>query len=149
MPATAHHIADLLPRVRKADHDEFAVSCSGTVENGLRLGLLISQQAYAGVTKGGVVAITGLYKPTLTCNFGVPWMVGSVTLEDRRIQKHFMRASRSVLGKYLADAGRLENWVDSRNTVAIRWLRQLGFTIHPATLYGPKKMMFHRFEIGG
>ena len=40
------------------------------------------------------------------------------------------------------------NYVDARHTDAIRWLKWLGFTLHPATPYGPFDLPFHKFTMG-
>ena len=37
--------------------------------------------------------------------------------------------------------------VDARNARAIRWLRWLGFRIHPAEAHGIQGLPFHRFEM--
>jgi hypothetical protein len=46
----------------------------------------------------------------------------------------------------LEDNPRLVNRVHARNSVAVRWLQRVGFTLHPAT---PEQNgeMFHTFEM--
>ena len=41
----------------------------------------------------------------------------------------------------------LVNWVDDRNTCAIRWLKWMGFTIHEPEPYGVANLPFRRFDM--
>jgi hypothetical protein len=43
--------------------------------------------------------------------------------------------------------GPLENWVDARNRLAIRWLRWCGFEIEAPAPYGPHELPFCRFSM--
>ena len=41
----------------------------------------------------------------------------------------------------------LRNYVDERNTMAIRWLEWLGFEILPVEPFGVEGLPFHPFEM--
>jgi len=40
----------------------------------------------------------------------------------------------------------LENYVDARHTLAIRWLKWMGFAMDKSAPYGPDGMAFHKFH---
>lgn len=53
------------------------------------------------------------------------WMLATDSLETEALA--FARGSRKVVDGWLAKYEHLFNWVDSRNTVHVRWLEWLGF----------------------
>lgn len=100
------------------------------------------------------VALTGEIDGEPVCLFGVvsadtpgegaPWMFGSSLIDKHAVA--FLKASRHVVATFLAEWDHLQNWTDARNTRGLRWLKFMGFTIHPAEPHGPKGLLFHRVE---
>lgn len=93
----------------------------------------------------------------LACVFGVaplrgllgkqaaPWMLGTPLID-----KHpsvLISESRKYVARMLSQYPHLFNCVDARNKRSIRWLKWLGFTIHPAAPYGVAQLPFHLFEM--
>lgn len=146
-PAETKHIEAMLGRIRQADYDEFAAGYSLTPERGLAIGLKVSTHCWAGIWDGKVIAIAGLNPISFLGDEAHPWMVGTRDLERPEIRREFLELSKSVLLHMLSIYPRLENWVDVRNRMAVRWLKWLGFTMHDPEPYGPKGMLFHRFEL--
>lgn len=142
--ATLDHANELAGRVRQADVDEFAAQ-DMTPWEVLKEGLTVSTLAWAGLRDGRVVCIFGIATPSILSGEGVPWMVGSEELDHCAYA--FLRRSRMVVGHMLTLCEHLENYVDSRNTRAVRWLRWLGFQIHEPAPHGPHGVPFHRFEM--
>lgn len=142
--ATHDHLCELCPKVRQADIEEFA-ACDRTVEEVLKDGLQLSTYTWAGLRDGSVVCVFGVASPSVLSGKGVPWMVGSPEID--RCAYAFLQRSRIVIQHMLSLYDHLENYVDVRNTRAIRWLRWLGFEIHPPEPHGPNGMLFHRFEM--
>ncbi len=74
---------------------------------------------------------------------GAPWLLGTDAVE-----KHgpaFLRRSRNFRDQLLTRYSVLRNFVDDRNTVSIRWLRWLGFTLlDPVEIRG---YQFRLFEL--
>jgi len=142
--AQPEHLCDICTRVRQADVDEFAAQ-GVTVESAMHTGLQISTYTWAGLRDGKVICVFGVASPSVLSGEGVPWMIGSHDLD--KCAKGFLPRSRVVLNHMLDLYPHLENYVDARNTRAIRWLRWLGFKIHDAQPYGKMGLPFHRFEM--
>ena len=56
---------------------------------------------------------------------GIPWMVASPLL--RQHKKLFIRYSKKVITEMFSQFDILCNYVDSRNTLHIHWLKHMGF----------------------
>lgn len=56
---------------------------------------------------------------------GIPWMVGSPSMLKHK--NLLMRYSKKVIAEMLEIFPVIANYVDSRNTVHIRWLKHMGF----------------------
>lgn len=79
---------------------------------------------------------------------GCPWLLST----SRLFQEHrarFLRESRHVVERLRRRFSYLENHVMAENTVAVRWLEWLGFSIHPAVPWGFAGLPFHRFSWRG
>jgi hypothetical protein len=58
-----------------------------------------------------------------------------------------LKYGRSKILEMLELCPKLGNYCDARYTAAHRWLRKLGFTVHPPEPYGPKRALFCRITI--
>lgn len=145
VPATAAHIAEMLPHVRQADIDEFLAINGSTPEQVLLTGLKISTFACAGLINGRVVTIFGVAPGSMIGGTGTPWLVGTDDLE--RYQRTFLRRCRNVVNAMLSVYPYLENYVDERNHVAKAWLHWLGFRLEESAPFGVKGLNFHRFHL--
>ena len=123
--------------IRPEDKAEFWAAAMVDPKDSLMPGL---GNAWSCLVDGEPVAVFGVTPPAMLGGAAIPWLVGSVHLNPRLL----LRPAREVLDGW--DFEHLENWVDARNTKAVRWLRWLGFTIHPAGPYGVMGLPFHRFE---
>lgn len=74
---------------------------------------------------------------------GSPWLLG--TDELARHSRSFLKGCLRHFPEVTNGFEFLENYVDARNTVSIRWLKWLGFVIMEPEPYGPFKLPFHRF----
>jgi hypothetical protein len=109
-------------------------------------GVRRSVMCYAVRVDGRLAAIFGLAPyGGLLSNIGVPWMLG--TPEVPRHRRILARYSKPYIASMLAAYPHLINAVHARNTVAVRWLRHAGFTLHAAQPYGPHGEPFHVFEM--
>lgn len=144
IPATREHIESMAARARKADVDELLAAAGKTPAQAMEDGLRISLEAWVGTADGEPFCMFGLASPALLAGSGVPWMVGTVDLD--RHAKVFLRHCRPVVAHW-AESFDLWNYVDARNTRAVRWLRWLGFTIHPSEPHGLQGLPFHRFDM--
>lgn len=145
VPATVAHIAEMLPRVRQADIEEFLAINGSTPEQVLLTGLKISTFACAGLINGRVVTIFGVAPGSMIGGTGTPWLVGTDDLEH--YQRTFLRRCRNVVNAMLSVYPYLENYVDERNHVAKAWLHWLGFRLEDAAPFGIEGLNFHRFHL--
>ena len=70
------------------------------------------------------------------------WMVCTPAIED--FPHHFAREAKRFINGL--DEPYLWNIVDKRNTVHIKLLKFLGFTLHDEVRYGPNNLPFIRFD---
>lgn len=145
VPATADHIEELIPAVRKADQDEFAAINGWDARRVLETGLRTSTFSVAGLANGKVVTIFGVAPKSMIGGSGIPWLVATDELE--KYQFAFLRRCRNGVNAMLSVYPYLENYVDERNHVAKAWLSWLGFTLDAAASYGNDGINFHRFHM--
>lgn len=110
--------------------DELEVLRMGRISDpylALAEGVEESEVSLAAYTDHGVACLVGVYKASLLGREGYIWLLGHSDLE--RYAVRFLKESRRVLAALLADYTLLENYVDAENTLTLRWLEWLGFTI--------------------
>lgn len=101
---------------------------------------------YAFTVKGelaciiGVVPALGMFDP-----YGIPWMLGTDVVS--RSQRALMRTCRPYIRQMLQAYPTLFNYVHAQNHRAVRWLKCVGFLLHPAEPYGPLSAPFHLFTM--
>lgn len=145
VPATAAHIAQIIPRVRHADIEEFSAMNGWSPERVLDCGLRTSTFSCAGLVNGVVVTIFGVAPKSMISGSGLPWLVGTDDLV--KYQFSFLCRCRVGVNAMLDVYPRLENYVDERNHVAKAWLHWLGFRLDDPAPYGELGMNFHRFHM--
>ena len=140
--ATQEDIDAVLRTVRQENIAELEVLGVG-VDYSLVWSLENSSEACVAVIDGEVVCAFGVV-PTPKKGVGVPWMMGTSTIDRHSIA--FLRASKMVLTDMFKRWDLLVNDADTRNLRGLRWLKFMGFTIHEAEPLGERQLMFHRFE---
>lgn len=144
-PLRAGDVEALLEGMRQADREE-VTAASGSVEHALLEGVRNSNWVQAATIDGGLACIFGCAPlDGLLGRRGVPWMLGTDLLD--RHPSALMRHCRGYVAGMTDTYPHLLNFVDARNTRSIRWLKRLGFTVHPATPYGVQQLPFHLFEM--
>lgn len=89
--------------------------------------VLDSRVALAAYTDRGIACVVGVSKPSLLGDDACIWMLGHQDLEKYSVR--FLKESRRVLAQILENYRLVENYVDAENTLTLRWLEWLGFTI--------------------
>jgi hypothetical protein len=142
-PATA---ADALALVlRKADRDEVEALTGRDPREALVASVERSASAWAGVADGELVCLFGVVPVSLVGVTGIPWLLGSEFV--MRYGRPFLRRNRAWLREMLREFPVLRNVVDARNTVSIRWLGWLGFTLGAPQPMGVRGLPFIPFEM--
>lgn len=144
VPAKVRDIARIVVDVRDADRAELLAGWSYTPQRALEYGLRYSSHVWTGFIDYEPVCMFGVVPRSLVGGRGVPWLIG--TNRMLRHQFTFLRRCRPYLRQMQEHYSNLENFVDERNTAAIRWLGWLGFTIHEARPMGKQLRPFHRFD---
>ena len=137
-------IPGIASRVRKADADEFWASTGMTAEQTIVLGAHTG--AHVGMADGVPFCVFGVSQASLIGSVGIPWMVGTVELDHHAYG--FLKHCRPVVDRWADRFDLLVNYVDARNTRAIRWLKWLGFEFGEPEPYGWLGMPFIRFWRG-
>lgn len=143
LPLTLDDIDAIEPLVRQADRDEITEALGIPMREALTDGIQQSLKASMIVVDGHVVAVFGDAAFSLLGGLGVPWLISTVHVE--RFPRAFLAVCKPEVAEMLTRHAELINYVDVRNTVAIRWLRWLGFQFDDPEPYGPKGMLFQRF----
>lgn len=127
----------MLPTVRQADIDELA-AMGATPEQCIRYGIQLSTQCVTVFLDGEPAGVVGVIDYE---DYRLPWAVFTTAIERHPLP--FLRGAKQWLKGI---EGYLLNFVDARNTVTIRWLRWLGFTLDSEPVaHGVHGELFHRF----
>lgn len=133
--------------MRQADRNELAASSGEPVQQIIDESILASTLCWTALIDGEVAAIFGCAPiGTMLSLSGAPWMLGTDVLDRHPLT--LMKTCRPYTVQMQKTFNHLRNYVDARNVKSIRWLRRLGFTIHPAAPYGVAGQPFHLFEMG-
>lgn len=142
---TPAHVDDLVANLRKADRAELVASGHTDAHRAITMSLSLSTHSLAALVDGRVGAILGVVPISMATGDGCPWMLGTdlVTSHGRALMAHTPPYIAAMLRTY----PHLTNIVHAENTFAVRWLRRVGFEIHPAQPHPRTGVPFHRFEM--
>lgn len=116
----------IAPLLREADKNEIAASTGSSPVDAMMYSIMGSKEAFVACLPDGTpVALFGIGDDGV--GYGVPWMVG--TDDMIRFSKSLVKDARKWVDKKTTEYPMLYNYVDSRNTVHINWLRRIGFTV--------------------
>lgn len=148
-PATIQHAEYIASRVRRADREELWASHMMTPLRAMHIGIKSSEFCVTGLDDEEPVVMWGVNRPCLLSHrHGVPWMVATEKLDQKDVMVAFLRRCREPLLVFMKEFDILENYVDERNTRAIRWLQYMGFDVSETSEpYGLLGLPFRRFEM--
>ena len=125
-PATYEDCLTLAPNLRQEDKDEVWESHGYLPEEALIISFKASPNAQVGTINGEIVCMFGV-APDEDSHRGSPWMLASDLIKD--VSGEFLRRDKEVLRGMSAGYTFLFNYAWSKNTMHLRWLKWLGFTI--------------------
>jgi len=140
--AAPEHIPAIAAGCRQADIDEVWNAAALTVTDALRISLKTAALARTWLIDGVPAAIGGVSK--VGVGQGVIWLITTDLLDHH--QRAFLAESRRELEQVREGYDLLYNFVDARNTRAIRWLQWLNFEMGPEIPYGVFRKPFRYFE---
>lgn len=145
LPFEAEDIEIVLPAVRQADIDEIEEALGIEMREALADCQSGSCKASKIVVDGEIVAVFGDAVYSLLGSVGVPWLISTSHVEKH--PKAFLKVCKPEVADMLTRHSHLINYVDVRNTRAIRWLEWLGFQMGDPEPYGFKRYPFRKFTM--
>lgn len=145
VPATFKHAEELAENMRWADCEEvWAVGHLYPLQATL-LSLEASRDVWTGLADGKIVCMFGVGAAMILSTTGVPWLLTTELVNEHA--KPFLRRNKKVVKEMRDKYPLLRNYVDERNTVAVKWLKWLGFEVLPSIPFGIEGLPFHSFEM--
>ncbi len=138
------HIISLAKSMQKEDRDNAWAIGHLSPEQAIRHSVGVSIESETWLADEKVMAIRGVSRGTFLSPYACVWMLGAEGLASFSIP--FLRGSKEWVERMLEQHSHLVNYVDGRNKRSLRWLKWLGFTIHPAAPLGIEGRMFHWVE---
>jgi hypothetical protein len=142
-PATREDARYVAARLRDADREE-VVAMGSTPQTAVEWSRLMSDFAWTGLIDGEPSMIFGCGS-SLISTTGEIWALGTNTCTSA--PREMLVYGRYVVSRMLEVFPALQNYCDARYTAAHRWLKKLGFTVHPAEPHGPNGELFCKIEI--
>lgn len=144
---TPEHVEALVRNMREADRAECIAAGQPNLHMVVARGVRSSAWSLTALIDGEVAAIIGVapLRGSLLTDTGVPWMLGTDLVPRHR--RALTRVAPGYIARMLQTYPHLINAVHARNTVAVNWLRRVGFTLAPAEPHGPFREPFHVFRM--
>lgn len=144
-PATVAHAVELAPRLRPADAAEVLASGGYAPLEALLESIKASDGAWAAYFAGELGCLFGVSAGPFLSFRAYPWLLTSDVVA--RYPKTFLRACREVLAGWADRFGMLEQAIDARYTVALRWAARVGFEVAPPAPFGVAGLPFCRITL--
>lgn len=142
-PATIIDAREMAPQMREVDVQELFDGWGSNPTEALVGSVERSLRAYTARADGEIVCMYGVGTEGLLAPAGKIWMLGTDLINKHKRQ--FLLKSAGQIGRLSRGYYFLENHCDKRNTLTVRWLRWLGFTIEDPKPYGINGKLFHHF----
>lgn len=144
-PSTENDAIQLARSLRQADKDELAALSNRSHEMTLRISIQMCPEPITVLADDEIAAIFGVGYSSILSLIGIPWLLGSEVMN--RLDKPLLSVSRAVIEHWRTKHQTMINYVSADHHQSIRWLKWLGFTVHPAEPYGDFGNLFHKFEM--
>lgn len=143
LPLLAEHLPAIAAVIRHADREEIEAATGIPIAQALTMLLPGSIKAQRIVCDGLTLAIFGDAEHGY--GIGVPWLISTEHVEQH--PREFLRVCKPEVQDMLVRHHTLINYVDARNTGAVRWLRWLGFDFGDPVPYGHSGLPFYPFTL--
>ena len=130
-------------RLRRADRQE-VLATGSTPEIALEWSRRLSDHAWTGLIDGVPAMLFGCGS-SLVSTAAEVWALG--TDECTKAPREMLIYGRKMLRKMLDIFPEMQNYCDARYLAAHRWLKKLGFTVHPAEPHGPNGEPFCKITV--
>ncbi len=134
----------LWPRLSAGDADEIWASHHLTPKEGLELSFDRALVSLTVESNEEIICMLGVNPVNMLDNEALIWMVVSTSF--KKIGIPFLWKSRSFIETFLKSYKKLYNYVDTRHTESLRWLKFIGAKIEDPKPYGIEGLPFHYFS---
>ena len=145
IPATGDHVIEMAPHMRKADRDEVWASSKVGPHTALFKAMKVTASPRTVLVDREVVCMFGVSSTTILSDVGSPWLLGTDKMVSHPLV--FLKRSRDYFQGIRKEYKHLENYVDVRNEISMRWLMWLGFKMDEPKPYGALGLDFRRFWV--
>ena len=133
-------ITAFMPGMREIDKVEARLLTGRTPEAAVRYQVEASERSYI-AGNGPVLAIFGVQRLSVGSPRVLPWMAATDAVNGHKME--VARRARKILPHLLAGASEARGYVLERNTLAVLFLRFLGFTLDgPHVIRGADFLQF-------
>lgn len=140
VPAWAYGIDHIADHLREPDRVEVMITSPDfTVREIVRRSVADSRWSIIACVDGVPAIIYGV-APTPDPYIGAPWMLA--TSDIHKVRREFLTRCRDEVRLMQQKFAVLTNQVHYQNTLSIRWLEWLGFTIDRERPVGPNEELF-------
>lgn len=130
-------------KLRKQDQDEVWAARGRDPDAVLYESVQASIRCWSITVEEDVLGILGV-APSELAGEGQPWLLGTDSLAT--LSRQLIKEPAVFIEKMHKHFCVLRNVVDARNTVSMRWLSRIGFTVSSTPIaYGPFSMPFYEF----
>lgn len=134
----------LAGRLSQGDADEIWASHHLTPKEGLELSFRIALVSLTVESNNEIICMLGVNPRNLLDNEAMIWMVVSTSF--KKIGIPFLWKSKDFVNIFLQSYQRLYNYVDTRHSESLRWLKFIGAKIDAPKPYGLDGLPFHYFS---
>jgi len=136
------HVQLLAATMRDEDAAEVMASHGFMPEAAVRDSVARSVQSVAVVADGELLCLMGLaHAERPGGSIAIPWCLSTKTVDRKR--RAFLVGTHVVVEAMAKQNRVLFQMVDARYEKALRWVKLLGFTVHPAIPFGVAGLPFH------
>jgi hypothetical protein len=137
--------AVIVPYLRQADAEEIRAATGLSPAFAVAYSIAHSKHAQAVLLDDKPVALFGVGESAGPGGhlIGIPWLVATDEIERHPVR--FFRTSKKIIAGIREKYDCLMNWVDTRNSLSIRWLEWAGFSLGEPQPWGFRGSMFRCF----
>ena len=143
VPLLPRHAA-IVPRIRRADAEEIWAAQGIHPRYAIAATIATTDIGWAAEFDGEPEAIFGACASG--AGSGFVWLIATDVIEKYPV--HFYRVSKRIIGRIRERYDYLENWVDARNVLSLRWLKWAGFEIAEPAPWGVMGLDFCHISMG-
>ncbi|MBN2453749.1 MAG: hypothetical protein JXB40_05780 [Candidatus Omnitrophica bacterium] len=130
-------------QLRESDAREVWSSHHHTPHEALRLSYEISEMCFTVEIKGVPAIMFGAAPPILLSDRATIWLLATDGILS--VRKSLVKECRRFIDMMLQIYPFLENYVDARNTLSMKWLTWCGAVMEDPQPYGIEKLPFRHF----